>query len=134
MEELQLHELPMGAARARIDHGDSRQPVAVEGRFEVPLAVVRVEEDGQIEVGFAGRPTGHGEMVRLQDELPVLEPVDVLDVLGAVDRPEKRDFVAFEWPMAQQGYSPIALVVSTGFSSPSLPSSFGARPNLSRGQ
>jgi hypothetical protein len=134
VEELELGEASGRAARARVDDGDSRERVAVERRFEVALAVVRIEQDRQVDIGFPRRPAGNGEMVRLQDEFAVLEPIDVLDVFCAVDRPDQRNLVTFERPMLQQGYSPIVLVVSTGFSSPSLPSSFGARPNFSRGQ
>jgi hypothetical protein len=98
VEELELELVLLASDEAALEHGRTDQSSSLEGTVERAAVVEAVEQHRTIVLRLARGPSLHVVVLGLEKQLAVLEVVDAVDHLGAVDRPEVSDLPPLELP------------------------------------
>ena len=98
VEESELDERGQRSDGRGVDNRDAGELRAIKRPVKRSACIEAPVEDRRIGFWFPARPALRFDGTRLQDEHAVLEPVEFLYVLAAVDCPDERDFRSAEQP------------------------------------
>ncbi len=96
VKEHQLQRIAGHADRLAVEDGDADEGFAGESGEGHAAAIQRGLQQRAVGLRFPGRPAGHVEVVRFEEQRPVHKAVDAVDELSPVDLPHPAELVASE--------------------------------------
>jgi hypothetical protein len=96
MKKLQLELISVSPDETALEHRCADQDLAVERPVERPAVIEAIEQSWTVAFWLARWPSLHVVVFGLQHELLARAAVDLVDYLGAIDRPDVRDLMPLE--------------------------------------
>jgi hypothetical protein len=96
--QLELELILLSPDETALEHGCASQRLAIERSVERASAIEAVEQYRTVVFSFARWPAPYVVVVGLEREAMILVVVDLVDHLGAIDRPEVSDLLPLERP------------------------------------